>query len=123
MSVRALCNDRCIPVSRTMARTHATRICGRYRFTPPPAADHRISRQAGPDAAVVTTNDHVNCCFLLFLRRWAPTAIATMKPTAQEMPAATTISSLRLCLPPPSSPLLQDGNIEFQLVSVGVALD
>src|SRR5437016_5143981 len=33
ISVREFCNALCAPVSRTTARTHKTRRCGRYCFT------------------------------------------------------------------------------------------
>ena len=81
ISVRAFCNALCVPVSRTMARTHDTRICGRYRFTPPPPQPPctgfqnsgarrggRISRRSRQLLADV---------FLLFRRRCTPTTTAT----------------------------------------------
>ena len=84
-----------------------------------PAAHHGF-KKAAPDAAVATTNDQPLASFLLFLRRCAPTTKATTRPTAQEMAAAATMSSSRLFRPPePSTPVLDDGNSELQLVSLG----
>ena len=76
ISVRAFCNAWCVPVSSTIARTHDTRICGRYRFTPPPAAHADGFTVAAPVRRPSPEMTTFVISAFPRLRRFAPTATA-----------------------------------------------
>ncbi len=96
-SAMAFCNVSWVPLSRTTARTHATKKCARYCLIrdPPPRSSAR-PRAAPPGAAAATAGRHVAARLRLRHKRPIETMSATPPPTAEQKSRSKVMSSLPL---------------------------